>query len=221
MQDNKNPYGYDIVDEIPTASGKYLSFRKGDKGKTIQVRIASEPRYILQHWVYGNDGKQTPINCKGKDCPYCGESVPPKEKLQKVAKWGWIVIDRQDEMVKVFTGPTLIARSVKEISELVNMKTKAVLWGSPLLFDIQITRTEEPGASYYKVTPIGPVGEMDEEEKQKVKDAGYDLATELEGSQKSEDTGKYPAKDLETAPDEEIQVPDDLGEEAEEDKIPF
>ena len=84
MSDSKNGFGYEIVDDIPTTASKYLSFRKGDKGKTIQIRLVSEPRYILQHWIMGDNGKQTPVNCIGEKCPYCGKDVPPKEKLPKI-----------------------------------------------------------------------------------------------------------------------------------------
>ena len=217
---NKNPYGYDMVDEV-FVGGKYLSFKKGDKGRIIQIRLASEPRYINQHWVLGSDGKQTPINCKGDTCPYCGKDIPQKEKLPKTAKWGWIVIDREDESVKIFTGPTLIAKSVKDLSEMVNKKTGAVIWGNPSTFDIQIERTEIPGASYYKVDPIPEgKGEMTEEEKNKVKEAGYDLVTELEGSKKSEHVGAYKANELETAPGEAVQETN-VNEDVNPDDIPF
>lgn len=209
MGDTRNEFGYDIVNEIPTATSKYLSFKKGDQGKTIQIRLVSEPRYILQHWIMGDNGKQTPVNCIGEKCPYCGKSVPPKEKLKKVAKWGWIVIDREDNKVKIFTGPTLIARSIKEISELKDMRTKKLLWGNPLLYDIQITRTEEPGASYYKVVPIGVGrGELSKEEKKAVVDANYNLEEELKGAKKSKNTGNY-TEDLETVPNEEGEKEDD------------
>ena len=204
MSDSKNGFGYEIVDDIPTTASKYLSFRKGDKGKTIQIRLVSEPRYILQHWIMGDNGKQTPVNCIGEKCPYCGKDVPPKEKLPKIAKWGWIVIDREDAKIKIFTGPTLIARSIKEISELKDMRTKKLLWGNPLLYDIQITRTEEPGASYYKVVPIGvDKGELTKEEKKVVADTDYNLEEELKGAKKSKNTGSY-TEDLETVPDDKV-----------------
>jgi hypothetical protein len=226
-------FGYGDVDEVmkeQSGSGKYLSFKKGDKGRIIQIRIASEPRYINQHWITDVSGKQSPINCTGDDCAYCGKQVAPKEKLQKVAKWGWIVIDREDEEVKVFTGPTLIARSVKEISELRNIKTKNLMWGDPRTYDLQIERTEEPGKGYYKVTPIVEgKGDLTPEEQEKVANAGYDLMEELKGSKKSDNTGSYGSKSasMETAPDTAFDpndIPDDLGEGDSEDEgegMPF
>lgn len=220
-------FGYGDVDEVVKAQGgggKYLNFKKGDKGRVIQIRIVSEPKYILQHWISDVQGKQSPVNCDGDTCAYCGKAVPPKEKMQKVAKWGWIVIDRADEEVKIFTGPTQIARSIKDISELVNMKTKNVVWGDPRTYDIQIERTEEPGAGYYKTVPmVDGRDPLTDEEKKKVEAAGYDLSVELQGAKKSDNTGNYGSTKakLETAPDDEVNaddIPDDLGQEKEADK---
>lgn len=215
MTEEKNPYGYDIVNEVFTGSIRYLSFRKGDLGKIVQIKLAGTPRYVNQHWITDSKGKQTPINCKGETCSYCGKEVPPKEKIDKVAKWGWIVIDREDGLVKIFTGPTLIARRIKEISELVDKKSGKPIWGSPLTYDIQIERTEEPGGSYYKVNPMpeGKGTELTEEEKKKVVEANFNLEEELAGSQESKNTGNYGAPEMETAPEEPIDVPEDLGEE--------
>jgi len=193
MVDKANPYGYDLVDDIPMGNNRYLSFRKGDLGKVLQVRLVSEPRYVLQHWIEDADGREKPINCRGEECPYCGKDVPPGEKADKTAKWGWVVIDRDDGQVKVFTGPTLIARKIKEISELVDRKTGKQVWGNPMTYDLQIVRTEEPGASYYKVDPMpeGKGQEITADEKKAVSEAGFNLDEELEGSKKSEHVGNY------------------------------
>lgn len=188
-------YGYNIVDEIDTG-GRYLSFRRGDKGRIIQVRLVSPPRYVNQHWILGDDGRQTPIKCKGADCPYCGDKVPPKEKLEKVARWGWIVIDRENGNPKVFTGPTLIARKVKELVEDSE-------WGDPFLYDLKIKRTEEPGVAYYQVTPVptGKGNSITKEEKEAVEKANFNLEEELEGGRESKHLGNYTPPELETAPE--------------------
>ena len=233
---DENLYGYGDVDEVVKeqgGGGKYLQFKKGDKGRIIQIRIASEPKYVNQHWA---DSK--PLgNCSGDDCQYCGKNVAPKDKLQKTAKWGWIVIDREDEEVKVFTGATQIARAIKDNALLKNMSTKKVMWGDPRGYDIQIERTEIPGAGYYKVTPVvGSQGPLTPEEQAKVEACGYDLVAELKGGKKSDNTGNYGGskESMETAPEDEVNpddIPDDLGEEApanaggsedvNEDDIPF
>ena len=214
-EEKKNAYGYDAVNDVSTG-GKYLNFKQGDKGKVIQIRLVSEPRYINQHWITDVKGKQSAITCDGDGCNYCGVDVPRKEKLKKTAKWGWIVIDREDGEVKVFTGPTLIARAIKDVTELVNKKNETVMWGDPTTYDFQIERTEQPGAAYYKVTPVvGTKEPLSEAEQKAVEDASFNLEEELESSKKSDNTGNY-SKDkpnMETAPekDEDVEVPEDLG----------
>lgn len=202
MADKKqdNPYGYDVVNEVKFGGGRYLSFKKGDKGKVIQIRLASEPKYAIQHWILQSTGKQLPVVCGKEACSYCGKDVPAEERLDKTALWGWIVIDREDGQAKVFTGPTLIARKVKEFSELKDKKTGKPIWGNPLLYDLMIERTEEPGAAYYSVTPVpeGKGKDITAKEKELVKKADFDLAKELKGGKKSDRTGNY---DLETAPE--------------------
>lgn len=222
MADEKNPYGYDIVNDVPTSGGRYLSFGKNDKGRIIQIRVVSEPRYVLQHWLTTSDGKRTTFNCKGEACPYCGKEVPPKEKIKKDAKWGWIAIDREDGQVKVFSGTTGIALSIKSLTELRSKTTKELVWGDPTTFDVQIERTEEPGPSYYRVTalPEGK-GPITEEEKAKVQEANFNLEEELAESKKSEHVGSYGTGEMETAPDAPIDVPEDLGGEGKKEDLPF
>lgn len=206
-------YGYEMTDEVSTG-GKYLTFRKGDKGRTIQIRLVSKPKYVNQHWILGSDGKQSPIACKGEECPYCGKDVPPKEKMDRTAKWGWVVIDRADGEVKVFTGPTLIARKIRKLVENPN-------WGNPFLYDIEIRRDEAPGEGYYDVTPVpkGMGTEITAEEKANVEKAAFDLSKELEGSKESKHVGNYGAPDIiENAPADEGDEPEE-GDDNE--PIPF
>jgi len=213
----KNPYGYDKVDEIPMTGGRYLSFGKNDKGKVIQIRLVSEPVYILNHWILGGDGKKTPIVCKGEECPYCKESIPPKERLDKVSLWGWIVIDREDNGVKVFQGPFTIAKQIREMSERVD-KQGNIVWGDPFLYDITIERTEEPGANYYKVDglPSTKGKEITKEEKDAIEKADFNLEEELVGGKKSSNTGSY-SGDLEEPEKKE----EPASETVSADDIPF
>jgi len=219
MSNINNLHGYEQTDEIDSGGGKYLSFRKGDKGRVIKLRLCSQPKYVNQHWILGSDGKNTPVNCVGKNCAYCGEEVPVKEKIKKTAKWGWIVIDREDGTVKMFTGPTLIARQIRELVELAE-------WGNPFLYDISIKRVEGAGAGYYSTTPSpnGKGNEITAEEKEAVKEANIDISVELAGSKASDNTGNYGTPDLETVPDEQVDIPEDLVVDETEDisdEIPF
>ncbi len=218
----KNPYGYDIVDEVG-GGDRFLSFKRGDKGKVIQLRLVSEPTYVNQHWITMEDGRDKPADCQGEKCAYCGEDVKTKDKIQKTAKWGWIVIDREDGMVKLFTGPTLIARKIKELSELKDKKTDKLIWGDPFLYDLQVERTEEPGKAFYGVNPMpeGMGKDITAEEKKAVKKADIKLKEEIIGSKKSDNTGNYGSKDLETAPDDPTVESEKAEEVSDDDSIPF
>ena len=211
-------YGYGITDEVETGSSRYLAFKKGDKGRVIQLRLVTAPMFVNQHWILGSNGKQSPIKCKGKECPYCGENVPAKEKLPKIAKFGWVVIDRADGLPKLFTGPVSIARQIRALIEDVD-------WGNPFLYDVKIKRTEEQGAGYYQTVPV-PTGKgngLTDEEKKKVEEAAFNVAEELEGGKKSEHLGAgYGAGEgLETAPESGTPASPTGSEDINPDDIPF
>lgn len=205
--EKSNAYGYGEVDEVvkqTSSQGKYLQFRKGDNGRSIQIRIASEPRYVLHHWVLGDDNKKRPVICEGENCAYCGSSVPDGERIEKKSRWAWIVIDREDGRPKVFMGPNSIALRLRDLSELISAKTKNPIWGDPRTFDVTITYIEKSnGFGEYKIEPDPDSrGELTEEEKKLVDSCGYNLEEELKGSKKSENVGNYGDEEkIETAPE--------------------
>ena len=225
-EDNKNSYGYGDVDKVvkqTSSQGKYLQFKKGDNGRQIQIRVASEPRYIIQHWVMGDDGKNRPSTCEGVTCSYCGDSVPSGEKLEKKSRWAWIVIDRADGQAKIFMGPNSIALRFRELSELISAKTKNPIWGDPRTFDVSITYTEKSnGFGEYSVEPDPDSrGPLTDEETKLVTDSGFNLEEELKGGKKSEHVGNYSGTaGVETAPEEGV-TPENKGVEIEDDTIPF
>ncbi len=205
MPDNENDFGYDIIDEVPINSSRYLKLSVKDQ--EVRVRLVSEPKYKIRHWVLNETGKKTPINCEDESCPYCGKDVPAKEKLRKDALFGWVVIDREDSMVKVFTGPKSIALAIRDLA-------KDPDWGNPFNYDLKIRRTEEQGAGYYKVTPVPNGLPLTDEEKKAVEEAGYNLEEELEGGKRSEhvgdygsDSGELSEEELENLPGNEEDLP--------------
>lgn len=218
---SKNPYGYGEVEDVmkqTSSQGKFLQFRKGDNGRQIQVRIASEPRYVIQHWLLGSDGKSRPAVCEGKTCSYCGDEVPSGERLEKKSRWAWVVIDREDNKPKIFMGPNSIALRLKELSELISAKTQKPTWGDPRNFDVTITYIEKPnGFGEYKIEPDPESrGPLTDEENQLVEKSNYNLEEELKSSKKSKHLGSYGAAEIETAPTTEEDVPVST-----DDDIPF
>ena len=195
--------GYDILDEI--GGGKYLSLKKKDD--EVRVRVVSDAVHSVRHWLEDATGKNSPVPCTGKNCKWCGDGV--ENPLKKDYKFGWIVIDRADGQVKVFTGPKSIAFHLRD---LINDED----FGNPLNYDIKVKRTEDPGANYYKVTPLMQYSEpVSDEEKVLIKEANIDLSKELSDSTPSQSLGNY--SDLEDAPEEEkIDVTETMEKESAE-----
>jgi len=212
--DKKDAYDY----EPEIGGGKFLSLTKKDQ--VITIRIVSTPKHKKKHWLLDASGKKTKVNCTEDDnCPYCGEAVPSKEKIKRKEEFAWLVIDREDGEIKMYTATTSVYLSIKELKDDSD-------WGDPTQYDIKVKRTEEPGMGYYKVTPVGKgMGDITKEEKELVGACTIDLVTELEGGK---DTNTFGSGNLETAPDDDIVVPDDMLDEKEnvkeagiEDDMPF
>lgn len=219
---------YDDIDKVMAETGvgnkKFLRFKKGDKGRRIQIRLLGEPIYIIQHWITTSNGKQEPVECKGEKCEYCGEGVVKDEKIDKNSQWAWPVIDREDEEIKIFTGTIGMANNIRNLKSAKDTKENPI-YGDPLTYDILIERTEKTG-SYYKVDPVPSTkGELSEDEKKRVAEANLDLSDAFKGGgKKSQNVGNYgKAAELETAPEEkkEVKGTTPKQENVDPDDIPF
>lgn len=223
MTDN---YGYGEVDAVvkkTSSGGKYLKLEKNQK---YQVRIVSRPRYVIRHWV-----NNKPQVCGGDNCSWCNESDADIRK--KTAQWGWIVIDRADNKVKILQAPNSVAMRIRDLAELISKKTGQPVYGDPTTWDAIIEKTQKGDAPVKYLVEVDAASRepLTEEEKQLVATANYDLEKEMSDSKVSEHVGNYGENatkpNLETAPDNEIKaedIPDNLGEEEGEDgtdDIPF
>ncbi len=226
MTDQTDDFGYGDVDDVQkqtSSGGKYL---KLEYDKTVQVRVTDKPKYAIRHW---NDIQKKFFPHNEPKCEFCGEGV--KAPLKKDAQWYWVVIDREDERVKILQGPNGVARALKDLSELRD-KTKTLVWGNPITFDVMITRyKKDNGFTDYKVEPLPNTKRpMNDEEVKKIKEAAIDLAKEVEKSKTSEHMGNYGGSpSMETAPADERVNPEDIpanlgetgGENIGPDDIPF
>ena len=212
-------YGYGVVDEVVAETSAGNKFLKLENDRQYQLRIASPPRYVLRHWTQNRTKVEL---CGGDECVYCGKNVKPSERLPKDAQWGWVVIDRDDNKVKILQGPNSVARFIKDLTQIINKRTNKPTWGDPRTFDIFIKKTKKAnGFTEYSVegdpdsrTP------MTAEELALIAEAGIDLEKSMKSSKRSENIGNYgggATADLETAPAETdvdpTAIPKDLGEE--------
>lgn len=133
---------YNYVPEVD--GGKFLNLRaKGDK---IDIRIASKPISYFVHWI----DKKPKVCPDRKTCETCNKVYKSSqaeeamaEKLKQV--FCWFVINRADGKAYIYKGGVGIFRSIAEYGK--NPK-----WGDPMLYDLEITRTEiKP--QYYSVVP--------------------------------------------------------------------
>jgi len=217
---NDNDFGYGEVEAVEKETSRGDKFLKIEDDKEYHLRIASKPRYVIRHFI---NNKFYP--CTGDTCEYCGKDVKPSERVDKTAQWGWIVIDREDNKVKIFQGPNSVARALKDLSEIVSKKTGNKTWGNPTTFDIMVKKSKQASGFYkYSVNPDPDSrDELSKEELQLVKEADYNLEIDMKSSKESKHLGNYDAKpkDLETAPDNfnPEDIPADLGQEEETKKV--
>lgn len=224
---------YDSVDAVvkQTSSGKNIL--KLEDGKEYFLRIASEPRYVIRHW-FSNPNR--PVLCEGENCQYCGKQVDTKNRMAKVAQWAWIVIDRQDNGVKILQGPNTVALSLRDLKNAVfpkgHPKAGQRMRGEPTEWDITLKReksgAEGKGVTKYTIQVVPDTTyPLTSEEKEKIAASNINLEAVLQGSKRSENIGNYGSekKELETAPDEDTVNPDDipenLGEDSGASDLPF
>ena len=223
--------GYDA--ELPESGGKFINLK--EKGDIALFRIASEPETQMKHWVVSSEGKNTPVNCSkptkrmqeenkeaGKsplpnDCPYCGDKVPVEEKIEQSFQSAWIVLDEVDGKAKIFktTSRTVFGK----IKKLANDPE----WGDPTNYKLKITRTEEPGAGYYDVSPSPKdMRPLSDEEKALVKQANFDLVKEVRDENSKKGGKPSGAPELETVPSSEAKPAQKTKtEKVNPDDIPF
>lgn len=231
-EQNVEDYGYADVDDVVKQTSGTGKFMKIEDDVIYQVRIVSKPRYVLRHFLNNKFHPHT-----GDDCELCGKDVKPSERVKKDAQWSWVVIDRDDNQVKIFQGPNTVARYIKALTEIINKRTGKPSWGDPQTFDITLKRFKKANGFYdYEVNgDPDSRGALSEEELAMVKEADINLDEVISRAQTSENLGNYGgggATDLETVPDSDVNpddIPDDLGEENEDgdsgddvvDDIPF
>lgn len=128
--------GYDV--EASSGGGLWLRLKK--KGEKVRLRLCSAP----YRWTD----------------TYTEEDGTTKQRK----KCAWLVIhkemvnDKPLKSVRIFQGGPMVYGALKDLAD-------SEEWGSPLLYDVTVERTEEPG-KYYVVTPLPkPMGELSEDEK--------------------------------------------------------
>lgn len=143
-------------------AGKSIFLRLKDKDQKVVLRIASKPYREPKVW---KEGTLAPM----KDELVTGLSEAQWVKIMSDPEYSvtevfhWIVIDREDGSAKIFTGTAGVYKSIKEYAQKPQ-------WGDPTKYDIEITRTEQPGRGYYSVSPFPEKSEISYQEELDVRE---------------------------------------------------
>jgi hypothetical protein len=121
--------------------GNFLQLKDGTN---TAVRVMSEPEVYKQHWVQVA-GKKRPIKCPGSpNCPLCNAGERPQERHL------FVVIDRATLTPKLLDIPRTAGVLIKQL--FIDPS-----WGSPLNYDVSISREAAGNQTRYSVLPRNPI----------------------------------------------------------------
>lgn len=127
-------------------TSKYL--RLSSKGEKAVIRIVSNPFIFLESITDQDTGE-----------------------IQEVERFAWLVIDKTDESkprIRGYRASASVFEKIKKLAE--NPK-----WGDPTRYDIEVERTEQPGAGYWAVTPQPPIANLSDADKAMAESFGTTL----------------------------------------------
>jgi hypothetical protein len=181
------------------------------KGQKIQFRLASGNfSYVAKHFMPTNDGKWEITECprlmKQEECAFCEQYFDAKRELKaldedvkdkaledKAKKYEaklefyYFIIDREDGLLKVLQTTLGVRLKIDaEAKELQDM-------GSSIMsFDYILTRTEQPGASYYELKRVDSslIQPLSAEEEARVEEAQQTKLEDVIG-RKTKESNSY------------------------------
>lgn len=174
------PDGY----SIPEAGNKYYKFQKGEN----RFRILTSPIVGMEHWNFDNKPVRTKMGV-GVDI---SQVRPDKDGTPGKVKhfWAMPVWDYEDGSLKVLE---ITQKGImKAIKELASDKD----WGSPVSYDLVVTRDGDGMETDYGVIPkpAKPVAKEASDALQAACEAGFDLEALYVGGDPFTGTGKAPAQ---------------------------
>lgn len=130
--------------EPKSKPSQYLRLKT--KGEEVRIRIVSKPYRTPQIWQENARAPMPDDQMSGLRAEdwyrFMGD---PTYTINET--YCWAVIDRSDGKARIFQATAGVYKNIKKYDQDPD-------WGNPKDYDIKITRTEEPGASYYAVVPL-------------------------------------------------------------------
>lgn len=156
--------------ELPAGPSKYMKFEEGQN----PFRILSKPIIGYEYWTE-EKGKRTPNRVRTFD--EVPEEFKGKDRANTKHFWAFVVYNRKAEQVQILeiTQRTIMA-GIKALVEDAD-------WGSPLKYDIVVTRTKTGSREMdveYSVMPR-PHKALEEEVKEQSKEISINLEALYEG----------------------------------------
>lgn len=126
------------------AQGIWLRLKA--KKDEARIRIASAPYREVQVWPTEKGGKRLDQSIVNALTPGQWLTIMRDPTWQVSETYYLLVIDRSDGQAKIFQTSGAVYSKIRDYA--MNKE-----WGNPMGYDITIERTEDPGKSYWKVTP--------------------------------------------------------------------
>lgn len=170
--DNFLPADY----EVPVKPGKYMKFQDGEN----RFRILDTPIMGWEWWVHedGSIVQRGEKRLKGDKPVRCRMSEFTEEGATETAKhfWAMKVWNYKDKRVQ------LLEITQSKIQKPIKTYSKDEDWGSPLGYDLVVTKTGEGLETDYTVTPK-PAKPLDKEIKAKSDSTKVNLTALYEGKE--------------------------------------
>lgn len=132
-------------------SQEKVDFYKIKPGNNNRFRIAGKPGVIDIHWEKSVDGMNKKILCPGNDCHICKMGKTPQTRYQV------LVIDREDNKVKVLEGGPTIFNQIKNYA-------KEEDYGDPTKYDFKINKEGTGRETKYTLMPSPKKSDYTDEE---------------------------------------------------------
>ena len=126
--------------EVPAKSGNYMKFQPGEN----TFRVLSSPIIGWVYWVTGVDGTRKPVR-KRQDEKIVTAEVEDEEQVKHF--WAMPVYNYEEEKIQILElTQATIQREIKSLA-------KDKDWGSPINYDLKVTKTGKDKLTKYTVNP--------------------------------------------------------------------
>ena len=129
--------------EIPQKSDNYMRFQDGEN----KFRILSSPIIGWEGWKTQSDGSHKPIRVP-MDGKLVMDDIDDEEQIKHF--WAMPVFNYKEEKIQI------LKITQKGIQKSLKALAKSADWGSPLEYDILVTKSGQKLETEYQVNPVPP-----------------------------------------------------------------